>query len=97
MTHIWIEKAKVEQALEALKGYRRELNDNQPCDAEKLLEKTIATEESSATQEQKLLDALKWIASHDLSGADDRAIALMSYAFVSKARFAVLEAKGERV
>lgn len=44
-----------------------------------------------------VLEALKWIASHDLSGADDRAIALMAYAFVSKARLAVLEATGERV
>ena len=42
------------------------------------------------------LEALKWIASLDLSGADDRAIALMAYAIVSKARFAVLEATGER-
>ena len=41
------------------------------------------------------LDALKWIASHDLSGVDERALALMSYAFVHKARFAVLEATGE--
>jgi hypothetical protein len=47
-------------------------------------------------QEPVALEALKWIASHDLSGADDRALGLMSYAFVSKARFAVLEATGER-
>jgi hypothetical protein len=28
-------------ALEALKGYRRELNDGQPCDAEKALEEAL--------------------------------------------------------
>ena len=58
----------------------------------KALEEALAKPE----QEPVALEALKWIASQDLSGADDRAIALMAYAFVSKARFAVLEATGER-
>lgn len=47
-------------------------------------------------KQSKLLEAMKWIGSHDLSGADDRSLALMSYGFVSKARFAVLDATGEK-
>lgn len=59
-----------------------------------VLDKTIA---EASEKESKLLEAVKWIASLDLSGADDRAIALMSYAIVSKARFAVLDATGEKI
>ena len=58
--------------------------------------KMVKQEKSVSVGEPVALEALKWIASLDLSGADDRAIALMAYAIVSKARFAVLEATGER-
>jgi hypothetical protein len=38
-------KEAMKLALEALKGYRRELNDGQPCDAEKALEEALAKQE----------------------------------------------------
>jgi len=38
-------KKAMKLALEALKGYRRELNDGQPCDAEKALEEALAKQE----------------------------------------------------
>jgi hypothetical protein len=37
-------KEAMKLALEALKGYRRELNDGQPCDAEKALEEALKQE-----------------------------------------------------
>jgi hypothetical protein len=38
-------KEVMKMALEALKGYRREMNDGQPCDAEKALEEALANQE----------------------------------------------------
>jgi hypothetical protein len=38
-------KEAMKLAFEALKGYRRELNDHQPCDAEKALEEALAKQE----------------------------------------------------
>ena len=39
------EREALKMALEALKGYRRELNDGQPCDAEQAIEKLLAQPE----------------------------------------------------
>ena len=39
------EREVLKRALEALKGYRRELNDDQPCDAEQDIEKLLAQPE----------------------------------------------------
>jgi predicted RNA-binding Zn-ribbon protein involved in translation (DUF1610 family) len=45
------------QALEALKGYRRELSDHQPCDAERALESALA---ELALEDAALCTALGW-------------------------------------
>ena len=81
-------------ALEALLSWGKGFPDNW---GDLDTEAVNAIKEALAQQSNEpALDALKWIASHDLSGVDERALALMSYAFVHKARFAVLEATGER-
>lgn len=41
MSNVTVQEA-LKATIEALKGYRRELNDNQPCDAEKLGEAALA-------------------------------------------------------
>ena len=45
-------KSAAKLALEALKGYRRELNDGQPCDAEKALEEALAKQALQALHDE---------------------------------------------
>jgi hypothetical protein len=49
-------KEAMKLALEALKGYRREMNDGQPCDAEKALEKALAKQEQGEPNIQSYLE-----------------------------------------
>ena len=42
-------RTAAQQALEALKGYRREMACGQPCDAERVLEATLAQQEQPDT------------------------------------------------
>lgn len=85
-------------ALEALLSWGKGFPDNWgDLDTEAVTAiKEALAQQSDSVSNEPALDALKWIASHDLSGVDERELALMSYAFVHKARFAVLEATGER-
>jgi hypothetical protein len=45
---ITIDRAVVQQALKSLRGYRREINCEQPCDAERALEAALLDEYHAA-------------------------------------------------
>lgn len=53
MTTITIDNAILEQAIDALAGYRRELGDSQPCDAEQELCAALAAQPSNYSDWQQ--------------------------------------------
>jgi hypothetical protein len=53
MTTITIDRELLEQALDALSGYRRELGDSQPCDAEQALSAALAAQPPAPAWECK--------------------------------------------
>jgi hypothetical protein len=55
------EREILKLALEALKGYRRELNDDQPCDAEQGIEKLLAQPEFIKHEVESAEDWSEWV------------------------------------
>ncbi len=80
----------LDKALAVLRIYCAGQGDNE------FLDRAEAELRRLQTENAELLEALNWIAAHDLRGADLKACGLMAYGLVHKARAAIARAEEDK-